>query len=265
MSKEELWSQLEEKISDNTISIAHRRNKGIPGLWAIAASVVLLLGVFSIWKLFLSGSETSISTGVAETKEVLLPDKSGVFMNASTTVKYDASEWATNRTVTLEGEAFFNVAHGATFTVQTEQGSVRVLGTSFNVKSRGEVLAVACKTGKVAVIHSAEKEIILLPGEAVRYGRHGERTVSKMDTAYIDQWVRGDFYFSSVPIEEVFEELENQFDINIVIQDETIGQKQYTGFINVNKVVVDAINDVCLPLNLRFDFDEESKEVRIYK
>jgi ferric-dicitrate binding protein FerR (iron transport regulator) len=86
-----------------------------------------------------------------------------------------------------------------------------------------------------------------------------------MDTAYIDQWVRGDFYFSSVPIEEVFEELENQFDINIVIQDETIGQKQYTGFINVNKVVVDAINDVCLPLNLRFDFDEESKEVRIYK
>ena len=69
----------------------------------------------------------------------------------NTTLKYASNKWDKKRRVRLEGEAFFKVAKGSTFTVDTKTGSVKVLGTQFNVKNRIGFFEVVCYEGLVGV------------------------------------------------------------------------------------------------------------------
>ncbi|MEL7006699.1 MAG: FecR domain-containing protein, partial [Bacteroidota bacterium] len=126
---------------------------------AVAASLVLLMATIY---LFTTGSPT-IETGFSEQEIVTLSDGSEVKMNAASVLSYNTKDWDKKRTLNLSGEAFFKVQKGATFVVETANGDVQVLGTSFNVKSRGNVLNVACYTGKVEV-RSTNVTKQLLPG-----------------------------------------------------------------------------------------------------
>ncbi len=50
--------------------------------------------------------------------------------------------------------------------MHTYKGEVAVLGTSFNIYSRGEAFDVLCKTGKVSVT-AAKNTTILTPNQSV--------------------------------------------------------------------------------------------------
>src|SRR5690606_12258135 len=70
-----------------------------------------------------------------EKSKVDLQDGTVVWLNAASSLTYPSSfEKEENRTVKLEGEAFFDVVNdpGKPFIVETSQLSIRVLGTAFN-------------------------------------------------------------------------------------------------------------------------------------
>lgn len=83
----------------------------------------------------LAGSE--IFTGNGSRTHLALPDGTKVWLNAGSRISYEKNFNATLRAVTLTGEAFFDVAPNANkpFTIHTAHIDIRVLGTSFNVKS----------------------------------------------------------------------------------------------------------------------------------
>jgi len=58
-----------------------------------------------------------------------------VVLNSKSTISFNKTDWKNNRQLTLDGEAYFKVEKGSTFTVNTNNGSVTVLGTQFNVNS----------------------------------------------------------------------------------------------------------------------------------
>jgi len=68
---------------------------------------------------------------------LVLPDGTRVWLNAGSRITYDKNYGTTIREVGLTGEAFFDVAHnsGKPFVIHTARIDIRVLGTSFNVKS----------------------------------------------------------------------------------------------------------------------------------
>lgn len=71
-------------------------------------------------------------------KKLLLPDSTLIWLNAETSLKWDNDFNKKNRTVYLEGEAYFEVApakNGIPFIVKTSQYTIRDIGTSFNVKA----------------------------------------------------------------------------------------------------------------------------------
>ena len=102
----------------------------------MAASIVLIIGIFF--------NEVSYSTSFGEQFTVTLPDGSIVELNAATTLAHKRFFWKNNKTVNLKGEAFFKVEKGEGFKVETESGTVSVLGTEFNVRTRTANFSLTC-------------------------------------------------------------------------------------------------------------------------
>ena len=181
--------------------------------YGIAASVLLL----ATWFFFpRSSSLVSYDLAKGERKEGTLPDQSTFVLNADSKLLYDANDWENNRSLKLNGEAFFEVKKGSTFKVVTQNGTVQVLGTKFNVRSRKKTLEVLCQSGKVAVLDSKGKKIDELnPTDAIRITNDQLNEKWQTQATKKASWVNGISKFKTVPLNAVLEELERQYDITI--------------------------------------------------
>lgn len=190
-----------------------------------AASIILIAGFF-----FLPGGEwVEYEIAKAQRMEGTLPDQSTFVLNADSKLKYDKSDWKNNRTLQLEGEGFFSVKNGSTFSVETAQGIISVLGTEFNVYSRDGTLKVACIEGKVNVKSTAsDSDYVLKANEGFKLDSEGE---SKQPiTVNSIKWKSGIVKLKHVSLAVVIGSLERQFDINIDSQDIPLDQKLTCSF-----------------------------------
>ena len=176
---------------------------------SIAASILVVLGCYFAFNF----EEITHETSYAEQKTISLPDGSEVVLNAKSAINFTEKDWRNNRTILLKGEAFFKVKKGSTFSVQTSNGQVSVLGTQFNVKHTDAFFEVVCYEGKVSVTND-KKEHILNPGNSIRKidGNDSEKYTSKK---LFPSWVNGESSFVSVPLNYVILELEKQYNIEI--------------------------------------------------
>jgi len=114
--------------------------------YAAAAAVAILIATTLILN-----QNTTYKTGYGEQLAVQLPDGSEAILNAKSQLQFDADNWVENRSLSLEGEAFFKVKKGKTFTVKTNDGTVTVLGTQFSVNTNQKLFEVICYEGRVKV------------------------------------------------------------------------------------------------------------------
>lgn len=228
--------------------------------YAAAAAVLFL----AIWY-FIPESSSMIHYDLAkgERQEDVLPDQSSFILNAESSLSYDAGQWKNNRSLDLKGEAFFKVEKGAKFTVNTPSGSVEVLGTSFNVRSRQEGLEVKCFTGKVAV-RSLDKSIdeTIIAKEAIRIeaGIITDQWTVQSETK--PNWVEGIFSFKNVPLSTVIKELERQFDINI--EQEGINVEELITCNFQNKNLDQALKTSITPLGIQYKILKD-QSVKLFK
>lgn len=189
---------------------AETKKKKVIPLWsyAAAASIAVLFFVYSFFF-----TTTTYTSQLAEQIEFDLPDGSHVDLNAGSTVTFKKGDWDDERSLELEGEAYFKVEKGSTFTVHTDQGKVTVLGTQFVVNSRDGFYNVICYEGKVKVITENNDSVILTKGKAFVINKDEKK---EYNTKSIEpSWIRGTSAFQTTSIKLVLEELERQFDITI--------------------------------------------------
>jgi ferric-dicitrate binding protein FerR (iron transport regulator) len=110
-------------------------------LFRVAAIVVLSLGITFTLRHFATATQAA-SNGT--TAQFLLPDDSEVVLNSGSEIEYNKWNWNNNRKLSLDGEAYFKVAKGKTFEVETTLVKVTVLGTQFNVKNIKNIMDVTC-------------------------------------------------------------------------------------------------------------------------
>ncbi len=215
---------------------------------AIAAAI--LIGVVGIWWLTGGpGEDQSIATKAGEQREVKLPDGSTAMLNALSSLDFSPKKWVDDRYVLLEGEAYFKAKKGKTFTVRTEQGTVAVVGTVFNVYARGEELEVKCAEGRVQVINPEGTERVLLKkGEQVTVLRG--RMQDRHGLAFYPNWFKGESAFRSAPLERVFEEMERQY--GVLVLADSLGERTFSGKF-VHKDLKKALKMVCDPMKLKYD------------
>lgn len=177
-----------------------------------AAIALLIVGSY----LFLESQRESISTGYAERSVLSLPDASEITLNARSRLTYNEKNWDRSREVTLQGEAYFRVAKGKTFTVTTDHGSVVVLGTQFNVENRKGFFEVSCYGGSVRVTHN--KRETELPAGSSFLVVDGKITDTGGSRGKRPSWLDNESSFESIPLKYVLAELERQFNIRIRTQ-----------------------------------------------
>ena len=176
---------------------------------SIAASILFVLGSYFAF----SFEEITHETSYAEQKTISLPDGSEVVLNAKSAINFTKKNWPNNRIIQLKGEAFFKVKKGSTFSVQTPNGLVKVLGTQFNIKDTDTFFEVVCYEGKVSVTNN-KNEHVLSTGNAIRKinGKNSEKYDKENS---LPSWLNGESSFVSVPLKYVILELEKQYNIQI--------------------------------------------------
>ncbi|WP_452228683.1 FecR family protein [Lacinutrix sp. MEBiC02404] len=212
--------------------------------YRIAAVFAILLT--SSYFLFFNNMQ-SFETKYAETETLLLPDNSEVILNAASKLSFNKKSWKDNRSLELDGEAFFKVAKGKKFTVHTAAGIVQVLGTQFNVKERDNYFEVTCYEGLVSVTYNKET-IKLAKGKSFRILNN--KTEFKDLHATNPSWLQQESSFTNVPLRQVMEELERQYNIKITANNIDTDQLFTGTFTHNNKDI--ALQSVSIPLKLSY-------------
>lgn len=233
-------SQLETPIFDenkilNSILEAKKQTPKVVTLkpnWFMRIAAVLIIG----FGLFFAFNTFTPSTELAENGKqttFLLPDNSQVVLNSGSQIDYKKWNWSDNRNLKLNGEAYFKVAKGKKFEVNTNLGKVSVLGTQFNVKARKDRFDVVCFEGKVKVNFNTQ-EVILTPGQMVSF-EGNERIVSKTISDAKPVWLSKELSFEKEKLTAVLEEIQRQY--NITIDAKNIKSNQlFTGKIPSNNI-----------------------------
>ena len=168
---------------------------------------------------------------------VLLADGSAVTLNACSELRYPERFARRRREVRLvRGEAFFEVAHDASapFTVETDDVSVEVLGTKFNVNAYDkEVTTVYLKEGKVRLterVTGRQNRYLMAPDEMLAVDRNARtcRAVRPAGKSAPEAWLHNNYAFTNAPLEDVVEFLERHYAVEIEVADARILQYSYT-------------------------------------
>ena len=221
------------------------RTLNLKMIYRIAAMLVVMLGA-SYFMFF--NNNKSFETQIAQTETLYLPDDSEVILNSNSNLRYNKKTWKDSRNLILDGEAFFKVKKGQKFTVNTDAGIVQVLGTQFNVKKRFNYFEVQCYEGLVAVSYN-DNDTKLTPGKTFRV-LNGEIQMVEDFSAKSPSWVHAESTFFKIPLSQVIDELEIQYDIKISVKDIDVDQLFTGTFTHKNKDI--ALKSVTIPLNLGY-------------
>jgi len=262
-SSREIWDSHFEKLTEaGTIdesSKAGSESLRIPSgkvrfmrhsLYYAAAAVVVLLMVPLLFT-------RSVSAPSGEHSAWELPDGSVMTLNAESKVSYKPLLWMVSRSVKMTGEVFFKVVKGSSFTVKSDNGSVRVLGTSFNVYSRNSSFSVSCITGKVEVKSTLSQEgsavkATLAEGEGIKFRKESDpETIPATIVATSHSWIKREFYFTATPLKEVFSEVSRQYGIDIEFTHPE--ELYYTGNFSATGSPEKVLSIITLPFSLSYE------------
>ena len=205
--------------------------------WLSAAASLLLL--FSCSLTGYMGKQWYDANTIAQTytslngkSKISLPDGSEVWLNAQSRLEYKTTAWSRERQVTLDGEAYFDVAKDASrpFIVKNQSFRVKVHGTTFNVEARDKSnnIQVSLLSGSVDV-SSANEERRLQPGEtAICMKNSGQISVEKTDAGFAALWGKESVRFERQSIKELAKYLSRWYGVKITLDPSIPADQAYT-------------------------------------
>lgn len=156
-----------------------------------------------------------------ETFKLILCDGTEVWLNANSKLVYPTAFVEKERTVFLEGEAYFKVTKDTKpFIVKTDYLQTKVLGTEFNVKSyTAEDSHVTLISGKVQV-RSRENErfVDLEPGKDAMLLSDGLFEVKEVNSEAYTYWRDGYFYFDELPLADIMQSIGRWYNVNVIFR-----------------------------------------------
>lgn len=251
--KEEVFSNImsetginPEKVNQDQIS---DRENSSAWKWIAAAAVIIIAAGLSYLTI-----PINYSAPYGEMLTVTLPDDSKVTLNSGTSISYNRLFNIIDRDISLQGEAFFEVEKDdIPFIVHTSNASVKVLGTSFNIRSWAHDMdnetSVILTEGSLAFYPEGQPDqsVILKPGQKSVLK---ENSGTPMQPVSVDKkralaWTENRFSFESMSFVQIIDEIERRFDLNIQVQPEEVLTDTLTIYYNKNVEAEQIIQDIC--------------------
>lgn len=231
-----------------------------------AAAAIAVIALAATWLLQKNNQEQpsvaalqEVNVPVNSKKKILLPDSTLIWLNAETSLKWDKDFNKKNRTVYLEGEAYFEVApakNGLPFIVKTTQYTIRDIGTSFNVKSHTAaatfetvvIEGIVSIKGNFSKENNKITEVRLLKNDVLKInsikGRSATDTVTatfakpvveiakiKKPEVYIG-WKDGMLVFDDELFPDMMKKLETRYGVHIKFDGAKLVEQRYSGSFN---------------------------------
>lgn len=249
--------------------------------WAAAAVALLAIGVM-IFQAERSAivSEDIVASSPAKWKDyknttkavkrIELADGSVVTLEPESSIKYPTAFDGKNRSVSLEGEGFFDIARDTTkpFYVYANATVIRVLGTSFFVKARGidKEVEVIVKTGKVAVykrkdLKAAKKlktkniqAIQVTPNQKVIFDKVRQKMIRRLTSAptlvkSLSELPK--LRFQNATASEIFQAIANAYGVEIIYTANAVVSCPLTTTLT-EQTLYEKLDIICAPLGLRY-------------
>lgn len=225
----------EEKIYKNIIKNPKNETKivSVTKNWIFRAAAIFIIG-FGISLLYQNYNLVTQTAANGIKVDFLLPDNSQVTLNSGSKIDFKKWNWDNNRKIKLDGEAYFRVAKGKKFEVQTNLGTVTVLGTHFDVKARENNFFVSCYQGRVKVNYKTT-EIILTHGQSVIFDNGKQTNYNSENTQ--PEWIDNTIAFHRENLPNIIAEIQRQYNIFIEIN-ANYSNELFTGKIPNNNIDV---------------------------
>lgn len=217
---------------------------------------------------------SEITVPFGQMSQLTLSDGTKIWMNSGTKLRYPDRFAENSRSVSIEGEAYFEVAKmpDKPFTVNTADMKVEVLGTSFNISAYPEDAAtsVTLVEGKVTVQNSAGIDIAnLSPGQkATKNKNETNLAIQNVETSFYSAWIAGKIFFDDEPLDQIAVKLERWFNVEISFADEHLKTRRFTGTILKNKPVDQIMQalELLSPISFKHQVNISGKDkITIYK
>lgn len=249
-TKEQIWEERfaglyeESSLTAGSNNVSLRRKQ----LWLYVTAAFVAIALLLSSSAYLYEKEIIIPKGEHSTH--MLPDGSTVQLNADSHLSYKPYWWKISREVRLNGEGYFEVIHGSTFQVQTNTSTVTVLGTSFNIYAREDnYLNVTCLTGKVQV-KKDNQTVVLTSNMQAQYQNNVLATGNVDNGSHVIGWTRNHFVFLATPLKAVIEEIERQYNIEVVTTSKL--DYLYTGNFSKAKSPEEVLQIIGKPFGIEF-------------
>lgn len=154
--------------------------------------------------------------------QVVLPDGTRVWLNATSYIKFPVAFAGNSRVVEVSGEAYFEVARNPSrpFIAKVKDVEVEVLGTHFDIMAYGEEgkIATTLLEGSVRVSRGKEKYAIA-PGQQVVWKEDGAFNLNNdVDLEEVVAWKNGKFHFNNADIKTIMRQIARWYDVDVEYQ-----------------------------------------------
>lgn len=234
-------------------------------------------------------SGNTVTTKPGSKSQITLPDGTQVWINADSKITYDQNFPGKYREVHLTGEAYFDVARDTTrpFIIHTRSIDVRVLGTSFNVRSypneKTTETALIHGTVEVTLHNNPDKKIILKPNEKLVINNEDSNATAPQKKAAADEpmltlgkvrfnkydssssietmWVRNKLAFENETFEQMALEMERWYNVSFHIKNEQIKSLHFRGVFE-NKSLAEVLE--ALSYSRQFHYEIKDGKVTVW-
>lgn len=216
------------RFRDNVIRKEPQKSRVRPlAFWLKAAAMVILVCTAGLAGVSLYLNSRSVATlSVHSAGHVVsrtLADGSLVTLNRNSSLVYPSRFNGKSRSVSLKGEAFFNIKPDSNkpFIIRINNITVTVVGTSFNIKSRKGRTEVIVKTGVVQVTRNRDK-VEVRAGEKVVAGDKGTLSKEPNAATLYDSYISRTFVCRNTPLPELVAAVNDAYGVQIVIGEEKL-------------------------------------------
>lgn len=192
---------------------------------------------------------------MGERMELRLADGTRMIANSGSKVIYPEAFHEKERRVYARGEVYFEVAKDAyhPFVVESENFDVRVLGTVFNISTPTDSTAsVVLVEGSVQIDMENDRTIRLKPNDKADLLNGEVQSLTEVDSYDYTSWIRGLLYLKGMPLEELIQNLNGYYGVNISCH-HSLGATKVYGKLDLNSnldTVLKSISEI-VPMKIK--------------
>lgn len=254
---EKAWSIIERHMQGNSSeqnSYSTGRRAKIPSYMQVAA-VALILIATSVFFFLQKDSPSVYIVANEETIQHTLPDSSIVVLSRNSSISYDKSYGEENKLIALTGKASFNISDSSKdkLTIRAGETFIKDIGTEFTVDSYTDnsYISVSVVSGIVLFYTADNDGISIYEDETGYYDKAGKQFSKQVGGRTVEH---NHIVFDATPLNKVAERLSRQFNVSIVIKDNSIMTRQITVSFNSNDGIENILRIVAETLRLNLQY-----------